>query len=96
VQIRAFTVYVYPTLEIVFQQGLRVSAPRVLVPRDTQILTDLSRTRWVSKLTSEAATLAFFVVAGFKFRPRHDNPYLKVEEEEDGKEMYETEQVEEP
>jgi hypothetical protein len=40
--------------------------------------------------------LAFFVVAGFKFRPRHDNPYLKVEEEEDGKEMYETEQAEEP
>lgn len=33
---------------------------------------------WVSKSTSEAATLSFFLVAGFKFRPRLDNPYLKV------------------
>ena len=51
---------------------------------------------WVAKTTSEAATLVFFVVAGFKFRPSNDNPYLKVEEEEDGREMYEREGAEDP
>eukprot|EP00285_Hemiselmis_virescens_P007143 CAMPEP_0173396688 /NCGR_PEP_ID=MMETSP1356-20130122/36214_1 /TAXON_ID=77927 ORGANISM="Hemiselmis virescens, Strain PCC157" /NCGR_SAMPLE_ID=MMETSP1356 /ASSEMBLY_ACC=CAM_ASM_000847 /LENGTH=283 /DNA_ID=CAMNT_0014355773 /DNA_START=78 /DNA_END=929 /DNA_ORIENTATION=+ len=48
------------------------------------------RFSWVSKTTSEAATLAFFLISGYKFRPRQNNPYLKVDEEDqEGTELYE-------
>eukprot|EP00291_Cryptomonas_curvata_P022974 CAMPEP_0172171972 /NCGR_PEP_ID=MMETSP1050-20130122/12188_1 /TAXON_ID=233186 /ORGANISM="Cryptomonas curvata, Strain CCAP979/52" /LENGTH=434 /DNA_ID=CAMNT_0012843461 /DNA_START=54 /DNA_END=1358 /DNA_ORIENTATION=- len=38
---------------------------------------------WVSKAVSELATLAFFVMSGYKFRPVEGNPYLKVDNEDD-------------
>jgi hypothetical protein len=37
---------------------------------------------WVAELCGEIATLIFFYVTGYKFRPGCDNPYFKVEDEE--------------
>ena len=49
------------------------------------------RYAWISKSTSELATLLFFIIAGYKFRPTHNNPYLKVDEDDlQAVEMYET------
>jgi hypothetical protein len=35
---------------------------------------------WLGAMFTELATLLFFVVTGFKFRPAIDNPYLPVSE----------------
>ena len=37
---------------------------------------------WVGEMFTELATLLFFVVTGFKFRPSVNNPYLPVRSEE--------------
>lgn len=37
---------------------------------------------WLGPLSTEAATLLFFTVTGFKFRPAVDNPYLPVRSED--------------
>jgi len=43
---------------------------------------------WVAKLSSELASLAFYVLVGLKFRPHADNPYLRVDDEDrDGVEL---------
>ena len=36
---------------------------------------------WLGEMFTELATLLFFVVTGFKFRPAVDNPYLPVRTE---------------
>ena len=33
---------------------------------------------WLDQLFRELATIIFFVVTGYKFRPASDNPYLQV------------------
>jgi len=38
---------------------------------------------WAAKGASELASLAFYTTVGYKFRPRADNPYLRVPGEED-------------
>ncbi|XP_046362266.1 protein GPR107-like [Haliotis rufescens] len=38
---------------------------------------------WLTELFKELATLIFFVVTGYKFRPASDNPYLQVPQESD-------------
>lgn len=38
---------------------------------------------WLSPLFTELATLVFFVITGYKFRPAADNPYLTVATDED-------------
>lgn len=38
---------------------------------------------WLGPFFAEAATLAFFTVVGYKFRPTADNPYLRVRNEDD-------------
>lgn len=38
---------------------------------------------WLGPLSSELATLAFFFVTGYKFRPTSENPYLQVKTEDD-------------
>ena len=43
---------------------------------------------WLDELFKEMATLVFFVVTGYKFRPASNNPYLQVPtEDEDEIEM---------
>lgn len=37
---------------------------------------------WVADATSELATLAFYVTTGIYFRPKADNPYLAVSDED--------------
>uniref|UniRef100_A0A8C5NXH6 G protein-coupled receptor 107 n=1 Tax=Jaculus jaculus TaxID=51337 RepID=A0A8C5NXH6_JACJA len=39
--------------------------------------------KWLYQLLDEAATLVFFVLTGYKFRPASDNPYLQLSQEED-------------
>lgn len=39
------------------------------------------------QLLDEMATLVFFVLTGYKFRPASDNPYLQLSQEEDDLEM---------
>lgn len=39
------------------------------------------------QLLDEMATLVFFVLTGYKFRPASDNPYLQLSQEEDDVEM---------
>lgn len=39
------------------------------------------------QLLDETATLVFFVLTGYKFRPASDNPYLQLSQEEDDLEM---------
>lgn len=36
---------------------------------------------WVANFCDETATLGFFILTGYKFRPGCNNPYFKVEEE---------------
>lgn len=37
---------------------------------------------WLGPLSTEIATLLFFTVTGYKFRPAVDNPYLPVRSED--------------
>jgi uncharacterized protein involved in cysteine biosynthesis len=37
---------------------------------------------WLGPVATETATLLFFVITGYKFRPAIDNPYLAVNTEE--------------
>lgn len=37
---------------------------------------------WYGPLATESATLLFFVVTGYKFKPSIDNPYLPVKSED--------------
>jgi hypothetical protein len=37
---------------------------------------------WLGPLATETATLLFFSITGFKFRPAVDNPYLPVRSED--------------
>lgn len=39
------------------------------------------------QLMDEMATLVFFVLTGYKFRPASDNPYLQLSQEDDDLEM---------
>lgn len=39
------------------------------------------------QLLDEMATLVFFVLTGYKFRPASDNPYLQLSQEDDDVEM---------
>ncbi|XP_042334588.1 protein GPR107 [Sceloporus undulatus] len=39
--------------------------------------------KWLYQLLDEMATLVFFVLTGYKFRPASDNPYLQLSQEED-------------
>mmetsp|Transcript_5162 Transcript_5162/g.11418 ORF Transcript_5162/g.11418 Transcript_5162/m.11418 type:complete len:394 (-) Transcript_5162:208-1389(-) len=39
---------------------------------------------WLRFVFTELATLSFYVVTGYKFKPAEDNPYLKVELEDPG------------
>jgi hypothetical protein len=41
---------------------------------------------WLSPLFTELATLVFFVITGYKFRPAADNPYLQVSADDDDEE----------
>ncbi|EGW13317.1 Protein GPR107 [Cricetulus griseus] len=43
--------------------------------------------KWLYQLLDETATLVFFVLTGYKFRPASDNPYLQLSQEEDDLEM---------
>ncbi|XP_068012100.1 protein GPR107 isoform X2 [Melanerpes formicivorus] len=44
--------------------------------------------KWLYQLLDEMATLLFFVLTGYKFRPAGDNPYLQLsQEDEDDLEM---------
>ncbi|XP_035878267.1 protein GPR107 isoform X3 [Phyllostomus discolor] len=43
--------------------------------------------KWLYQLLDETATLVFFVLTGYKFRPASDNPYLQLSQEEDDVEM---------
>ncbi|XP_008058911.2 protein GPR107 [Carlito syrichta] len=43
--------------------------------------------QWLYQLLDEMATLVFFVLTGYKFRPASDNPYLQLSQEEDDLEM---------
>jgi hypothetical protein len=43
---------------------------------------------WLAPVATETATLIFFVVTGFKFRPAVDNPYLQVRTESDEGQEY--------
>ncbi|XP_071153857.1 protein GPR107-like [Mytilus edulis] len=38
---------------------------------------------WLDQLFKELATITFFVVTGYKFRPANDNPYLQVPQDSD-------------
>ncbi|XP_063172138.1 protein GPR107 [Candoia aspera] len=39
--------------------------------------------KWLYQLLDEMATLVFFVLTGYKFRPASDNPYLQLSQEDD-------------
>ena len=41
------------------------------------------RQMWMDKFFVELATLCFFVVTGYKFRPASNNPYLAVSTSDD-------------
>uniref|UniRef100_H3A2D3 G protein-coupled receptor 107 n=1 Tax=Latimeria chalumnae TaxID=7897 RepID=H3A2D3_LATCH len=43
--------------------------------------------KWLYQLLDELATLIFFVLTGYKFRPASDNPYLQLPQDEDDAEM---------
>ena len=50
------------------------------------------RYTWVQHFLTEVATLAFYVVTGYKFRPREENPYLELKKGDDN--LYWTHDVE--
>ncbi|CAI5794088.1 protein GPR107 isoform X2 [Podarcis lilfordi] len=39
--------------------------------------------KWLYQLLDEMATLVFFVLTGYKFRPASDNPYLQLSQDDD-------------
>ncbi|NXA05777.1 GP107 protein, partial [Sapayoa aenigma] len=39
--------------------------------------------KWLYQLLDEMATLVFFVLTGYKFRPASDNPYLQLSQEDE-------------
>ena len=41
------------------------------------------RQMWMDKFFVELATLCFFVLTGYKFRPASNNPYLAVSTSDD-------------
>ncbi|XP_069465360.1 protein GPR107 [Ambystoma mexicanum] len=43
--------------------------------------------KWLYELLDELATLIFFVLTGYKFRPASDNPYLQLPQDDDDLEM---------
>ncbi|XP_010625659.2 protein GPR107 isoform X2 [Fukomys damarensis] len=43
--------------------------------------------KWLYQLLDEMATLVFFVLTGYKFRPASDNPYLQLSQEDEDLEM---------
>jgi hypothetical protein len=42
---------------------------------------------WLNELFRELATIMFFIITGYKFKPAADNPYLRVPTDEDDEEM---------
>jgi len=42
---------------------------------------------WLDELFKELATMLFFVITGYKFRPATDNPYLQVPSDDEEEEM---------
>jgi hypothetical protein len=42
---------------------------------------------WLDELFIELATLAFFILTGYKFRPASNNPYLQLSQSDDEEEM---------
>lgn len=58
-----FVLYIYFTRIVVYI--LRITLPPHLT--------------WVDELSEEIATLVFFILTGYKFRPGCNNPYFKVE-----------------
>lgn len=38
---------------------------------------------WLDDVFKEAATLAFYIITGYKFRPASNNPYLQVPQDSD-------------
>lgn len=44
---------------------------------------------WISDVSTEMATVAFFVITGYKFIPEQSNPILKVDSDDEGIEMTE-------
>lgn len=42
---------------------------------------------WLDDLFIELATLAFFILTGYKFRPASNNPYLQLSQSDDEEEM---------
>ena len=42
---------------------------------------------WLDEMFKELATVAFFTVTGYKFRPANNNPYLQVATSDDETEM---------
>jgi NADH:ubiquinone oxidoreductase subunit 3 (subunit A) len=43
------------------------------------------RQTWLGEFSSELATLAFYCITGYMFRPATNNPYLRLEEEEESR-----------
>jgi predicted phosphoribosyltransferase len=38
---------------------------------------------WLDEMFRELATLVFYVVTGYKFRPASNNPYLQIPQDSD-------------
>ncbi|XP_067868382.1 protein GPR107 isoform X2 [Heterodontus francisci] len=49
--------------------------------------------KWLYQFLDELATLVFFCLTGYKFRPASDNPYLQLPQNEEDVEMDEVEQL---
>ena len=47
------------------------------------------RLTWMSEAATQGATLLFYVITGYKFRPMPANPYLRIsqEDEDDAREL---------
>ncbi len=37
---------------------------------------------WLSDVSTEFATIAFFVVTGYRFMPEQENPFLKIDSDD--------------
>lgn len=44
---------------------------------------------WLDEMFKEMATMIFFIVTGYKFRPASNNPYLQLAGSDDEAEMEE-------